>query len=235
MQKLLQYSPLQAGLGMLPMMVTFAVASFASGPLYDRLGAKLMVSGGAACLAIGPFLLSLAGRDAGYTALVPGMIVLGMGLGLFFSSATTAGVAAVASARTSLAGGLIYMFQIAGGSLGLGLTTTVFTASSQSRLSADIAALGAAATLPQVRALHGILAGTETGQQALAQFTVEVAQRLAAIVRDAFAAGFQNGFRLDAALAAVSVLVAVLYIGGRARGAVQSADRATPGEESKGA
>ncbi|HEX3735821.1 MAG TPA: hypothetical protein VHU86_11805, partial [Solirubrobacterales bacterium] len=30
--------------------------------------------------------------------------------------------------QTSLAGGIVYMFQIAGGSIGLGLTTTVFSA-----------------------------------------------------------------------------------------------------------
>jgi hypothetical protein len=33
----------------------------------------------------------------------------------------------VDASRTSLAGGIIYMFQIAGGSIGLGLTTTVFS------------------------------------------------------------------------------------------------------------
>jgi len=36
-------------------------------------------------------------------------------------------VTSVDSSQTSLAGGIIYMFQIAGGSIGLGLTTTVFS------------------------------------------------------------------------------------------------------------
>ncbi|HET9593357.1 MAG TPA: hypothetical protein VFP17_10615, partial [Solirubrobacterales bacterium] len=34
----------------------------------------------------------------------------------------------VDESQTSLAGGIVYMFQIAGGSIGLGLTTTVFSA-----------------------------------------------------------------------------------------------------------
>jgi hypothetical protein len=36
----------------------------------------------------------------------------------------------VDESRTSLAGGIIYMFQVAGGSVGLALTTTVFATQS---------------------------------------------------------------------------------------------------------
>lgn len=55
------------------------------------------------------------------------MAVLGIGAGSFIPTATTAGVTSVDASQTSLAGGIIYMFQIAGGSIGLGLTTTVFS------------------------------------------------------------------------------------------------------------
>ena len=40
MQKQLDYSPLEAGVGMLPFLATFALVSFVAGPLYERLGAK---------------------------------------------------------------------------------------------------------------------------------------------------------------------------------------------------
>jgi MFS family permease len=53
--------------------------------------------------------------------------VLGFGVGSFYPTATTAGVTSVDDSQTSLAGGIVYMFQIAGGSIGLGLTTTVFS------------------------------------------------------------------------------------------------------------
>ena len=56
------------------------------------------------------------------------MVVLGVGIGSFYPTATTAGVTSVDESQTSLAGGIVYMFQIAGGSIGLGLTTTVFSA-----------------------------------------------------------------------------------------------------------
>jgi EmrB/QacA subfamily drug resistance transporter len=130
MQHQLGYSPLQAGLGMLPFLATFACVSFVAGPLYEKLGAKLLASVGALCITIAPFVFSLVGERSHYGSLVAGMVVLGVGIGSFYPTATTAGVTSVDESQTSLAGGIVYMFQIAGGSIGLGLTTMVFSAQS---------------------------------------------------------------------------------------------------------
>jgi EmrB/QacA subfamily drug resistance transporter len=127
MERQLGYSPLQSGLGMLPFLAVFACVSFVAGPLYERLGAKLLVSIGALCIAVAPFVFSLAGSGSGYGSLVAGMVVLGVGIGSFYPTATTAGVTSVDESQTSLAAGIVYMFQIAGGSIGLGLTTMVFS------------------------------------------------------------------------------------------------------------
>jgi EmrB/QacA subfamily drug resistance transporter len=127
MQKQLGYSPLEAGVGMLPFLAVFALSSFAAGPLYDRVGAKKLAVVGAALITLGPFLFSFLDEGSGYSALIPGMVVLGIGAGSFIPTATTAGVTSVDESQTSLAGGIVYMFQIAGGSIGLGLTTTVFS------------------------------------------------------------------------------------------------------------
>lgn len=128
MEKQLGYSPLEAGVGMLPFLATFALVSFIAGPLYDRLGAKTLTVVGAACITVAPFLFSLVDRGSDYSSLIVGMVVLGIGIGSFYPTATTAGVTSVDESQTSLAGGIVYMFQIAGGSIGLGLTTTVFSA-----------------------------------------------------------------------------------------------------------
>jgi EmrB/QacA subfamily drug resistance transporter len=162
MEKQLGYSPLEAGVGMLPFLGTFALVSFAAGPLYDRLGAKKLAVLGAACITLAPFLFSRVDGGSGYAALVPGMLVLGLGVGSFYPTATTAGVTSVDESQTSLAGGIVYMFQIAGGSIGLGLTTTVFSGA-----------------VPP------------------------------------FVDGIQAGFRLDAALSLVGLVVAILFVGGR--------------------
>jgi MFS family permease len=127
MEKQFGYSPLEAGVGILPFLGVFAIVSFAAGPLYNRLGAKPLAVFGAGCITLAPFLFSQVDGGSSYGSLVPGMVVLGLGVGSFYPTATTAGVTSVDDSQTSLAGGIVYMFQIAGGSLGL--TTTVFSAS----------------------------------------------------------------------------------------------------------
>ncbi|HEY4779438.1 MAG TPA: DHA2 family efflux MFS transporter permease subunit [Solirubrobacterales bacterium] len=128
MEKQFGYSPLEAGVGILPFLGVFAVVSFVAGPLYNRLGAKPLAVFGAACITVAPFLFSQVDGGSTYASLVPGMVVLGLGIGSFYPTTTTAGVTSVDDSQTSLAGGIVYMFQIAGGSIGLGLTTTVFSA-----------------------------------------------------------------------------------------------------------
>jgi EmrB/QacA subfamily drug resistance transporter len=213
MQKLLGYSPLEAGLGLLPQMGVFAIVSFAGGWLYGRLGPKLMVSTGAGCMAVGVFLLSLLDARSGYGDLVAGMVVLGLGLGLFYASVTTAAVQSVDPSRTSLAGGIVYMFQLAGGAIGLGLTTTVVMLTSRDRLNEELATLGASLTRTQALVLQGLLADTDSAREMLGGLPPAVVEQVTRFVAEAFADGIRNGLRLDALLALGAVVVAVLLIG----------------------
>jgi EmrB/QacA subfamily drug resistance transporter len=210
MQKILGWNPLEAGAGLLPLMGVFAGISFAAGPLYERFGAKRVVSAGAACLAIGIFLISLVDPDSGWGELVPGMIVTGLGVGLFYSSITTAAVTALDPSRSSLAGGIVYMFQIAGGSVGLGLTTTVFTTASEDKLQAAATGLSEA----EIHDVQGVLAGTDSAAEVLARQGAAAAGRLEELVREAFVSGLTWSFRLVALLALAGLLVSILFVGG---------------------
>jgi fucose permease len=210
MQKILGYTPLEAGAGLLPLMGVFAITSFAAGPLYERIGAKASVSIGAAFVTLGMFLISLISRDSDWASLVPGMVVTGLGIGLFYSSITTAAVTVVDPSRSSLAGGIVYMFQVAGGSVGLGLTTTVFTTASQDRLQRDAKELSE----KEVEEVQGALAGTESAAEIVARQGAAAGDRLLEVVRDAFVSGLNWSFRLVAALALAGLVVAVLFVGG---------------------
>lgn len=130
MSKVLHYSAVRSGAGLLPMMGVFAVTSFVAGSMYDRLGPKRIISLGAAFLGVGIFVLSFVRNDSSYASLVPGMIVVGLGVGLFYSSITTVAVTALDPARASLAGGIVYMCQIAGGAVGLGINTAIVASAS---------------------------------------------------------------------------------------------------------
>ncbi|MEH6527075.1 MAG: MFS transporter [Sneathiella sp.] len=125
MVKELKFSAAQAGVGLLPILAMFAVTSFVAGSLFNQLGPKLMVTIGSGCLSLGILILSFLDVSTTYAGLVPGMMILGIGLGFFFSSITTVGITAVDPSQSSLAGAILYMFQNAGGAIGLGLNTAI--------------------------------------------------------------------------------------------------------------
>jgi EmrB/QacA subfamily drug resistance transporter len=214
MQRILGFTPIEAGLGLLPMMAVFALVSFAAGPLYERLGPKPVLVTGAACLMGGPLLISLIEAGDSWAQLLPGMLVLGVGIGLFYSSVTTAAVTALDPSRSSLAGGIVYMFQIAGGSIGLGLATAVFAGASDDKLESDLANLSEQLDDSQRDALQGILTGTDSAAQIQQQFP-SIADELIGLARSAFESGLQWSFRLVACLALAGLIVTITSVGRR--------------------
>jgi MFS family permease len=186
MINVLGYSPIGAGAGMLPMMATFAAVSFVAGNLYNKFGAKPLLILGSACIAVGPALIALLADREAYGALIPGMAILGLGIGLFYPTATTVAVTGVDESRRSLAGAIIYMFQIAGGSVGLGLTTTVF-------IGASDGATGGAKFIDGIQTAFGMDAAIAVGGFLIAAFLIGGRAHLPHIHRPALAGHSPRG------------------------------------------
>ena len=104
------------------------------------------------------------------------------------------------------------MFQIAGGSVGLGLATTIFATASRDELESEIADAGPKLSDSQQDAVDGILAGTDSASDLVEQFP-HMTARLEDLARDAFAAGFTWGFRMVAVLALAGLALTVLELG----------------------
>jgi hypothetical protein len=172
-------------------------------------------------LGVGPWLLSGLAAAAGYASLVVGMAVFGVGLGLFQPSIVTEAVEADQQGRKSLVSGLALMFQFVGGAIGLGLTTTIVASSERAAIDGHLA--GVAVELPDVQreALNRMLAGTESARQVLQQFDPAVARDLFAAAAEAFADGVRAGLRVDAGIAALGFVLALLLLRGARQRAAQ--------------
>ncbi len=212
MEKILDFSALEAGVAMLPLLGVFGVVAFTSNRVSDRFGMRMVIVVGTALLALGPLLLSFFDTGSRYLDLVPGLVVTGIGIGLFYPTITTAAVTMLDASRASLAGGIVYMFQIAGGAIGLGLATAIFTTRSEDLVAGEAADLGLRASPDHVAVIHGILAGTESGSVAFRDFGTAVADELLEVVNESFVAGIQLAFRVVAALAVVGLLVALVAV-----------------------
>jgi len=178
--------------------------------LYDKLGGRTVIIAGTALLAAGPLVVSFFGADSSYAVLVPGLALTGIGAGFFYPSITTAAVTMLDASRSSLAGGITYMFQIAGGAIGLGLTTALFTSRSENEVvsAAREAGLGHM-TGSESGVIHGVLAGTEPGRQAFADFATTRAEEVLDVVKDSFVSGVQLSLRVVAAIALIGLIIAI--------------------------
>jgi EmrB/QacA subfamily drug resistance transporter len=122
-QNALGYSPLEAGLRFLPAtLLSFGVAPIA-GKLSANVPARVLIGAGLVLVGVG--LLLMTGLDArsGWTALLPGFIVGGAGIGMVNPPLASTAIGVVPPARSGMASGINSTFRqvgIATGIAGLG-------------------------------------------------------------------------------------------------------------------
>ncbi|CAM5387432.1 MFS transporter [Streptomyces canus] len=131
------YSPIRTGLAFLPMVGGIvAAATTAPSLLLPRVGPKIVVSVSFLVSASGMALLTRLALDSGYVAdIMPGMILLGLGLGGVMTTAFQGATAGVHHEDTGVASALINTSQQVGGSISTALLTTVASSATADYLS----------------------------------------------------------------------------------------------------
>jgi EmrB/QacA subfamily drug resistance transporter len=112
MQNILQYSPLEAGVRFLPTTLMIVGVAPVSGRLSDRYGPRWLIAGGLAIVAASLFSFML----------------LGIGIAMTMSPMTSAAMNAVPVQKAGIASGVLSMFRMVGGSLGVAVTGAIFQA-----------------------------------------------------------------------------------------------------------
>jgi EmrB/QacA subfamily drug resistance transporter len=121
-------SPLQAGLGLLPMALAFAIISPRSGWLTERLGARWTTAGGTALIGCGLLITATTAGGAPMLLAQVGMVLAGIGMGTNTGPLMAVAVASVASARSGTASALINVARMVGATLGVAVLGTVAAA-----------------------------------------------------------------------------------------------------------
>ncbi|MFD1720352.1 MFS transporter [Amnibacterium endophyticum] len=127
LQVLRGYTPLQTGVGFLPMPVTIALTSTLIVPrVLPRFGAKPMIVIGALLGAAGLFILSRIGLDSEYwLTIAPGLVVLGLGMGNVFGAAFNTATAGVDPRDAGVGSAMVNTSQQIGGSIGTAVLSTL--------------------------------------------------------------------------------------------------------------
>ena len=137
MQDVLGYSPVKTGLAYLPLCFAIGFAAGAAGQALSRVGTRPLIIVGAIITAGGVYWLSRIPVHGSFlTDLLPGMLVMSVGIGFMFVAVATAANAGVRPDQAGLAAALLNSAQQVGGALGLAVLSAIATARSNNLLAA---------------------------------------------------------------------------------------------------
>jgi EmrB/QacA subfamily drug resistance transporter len=144
------YSPLTTGLLFLPMTICILISSNLSSNL--GLEPRILIAAGMLLAAGGMALLTQVSVNSSYVSgILPGLIFLGLGMGVIFAQSINTATAGVAREDSGVASALVNTMQQVGGSIGTAALNTI-------ALSATAAYLISNSSGPQARAIaatHG--------------------------------------------------------------------------------
>jgi MFS transporter, DHA2 family, multidrug resistance protein len=194
------FSPLEAGLALLPLPIMFVVLSPGSAAFAARFGAGRVMAAGLAIVAGGFVILSMISPDTPYPVLAAAFAVLGAGMSVTAAPATSEIMSAVPLSKAGVGSAVNDTTRELGGALGIAILGSI--ANSAYRAGIDLSGLGlGAGARGQGEDSIGTaarVAGTVPGGGA-------VKAHAAAAFTDAFNVASAVGFGLTAA-AAVAVL-----------------------------
>jgi EmrB/QacA subfamily drug resistance transporter len=119
LQDVLGYSPLGAGLRFLPLTAFVFAVPLAMRKLAPQASLRLVLAGGLVLVALALALMYGLTPGSRWTALLPGLIVAGLGIGLANPSIAAAALRVVDPARTGMASGINNAFRLGGVAIGV--------------------------------------------------------------------------------------------------------------------
>ena len=121
MQNVLGYSPVEAGASFLPMTILIILIAPRAGALTDRVGSRWLVGGGMTLLAGMLFYFAHLDARESFWALLPGLLVGGIGMGMTMTPVTAAAMSAVAVDKAGVGSAVLNSARQVGGSLGIAI------------------------------------------------------------------------------------------------------------------
>jgi predicted MFS family arabinose efflux permease len=214
-------SPLQAGCVFIPLSaLSFGVAA-AAGRILQTRPPRFVLGGGLLLIGLGGLLMALVDADSTWRVLVPGLAVLGAGVGMANPTLASAALAAVPRERSGMASGAVNTARQLGFAVGVAILGTVFTTGAASVLrgagTPDPSGLASALSAGQA---PRILAGADPGARA----------GLADVLASAYAGGLRDVFLACGAAGILGGLLVLVLVRAAPPGGSQPGRRVAEAE-----
>ncbi|MFG3254094.1 MFS transporter [Streptomyces sp. NPDC048172] len=197
-QSVLGMSPLAAGTAMLPMAAASFLVSGLGGRYFLRMRPHLPLGVGVMVIGAGVLTMTLVGPGSSWTALLPGCVITGCGVGLAMTVMVSAALGAAPPERAGMASGAVNTFRQLGYALGIAVLGTVFASRVKDSLGA-----------------HGV---PEAAADAVGSGRARASGVPMDQVREAFTSGLDRIFVISGVTALLVGLVVLLVVRERAPG-----------------
>jgi EmrB/QacA subfamily drug resistance transporter len=135
MQQVLHFSAMKTGVSYLAVALSAIVWSTVAAQLVTRIGVKRVLVAGMTVLVLGLAYFTQISVGGSYVGdLLPGFLLIGLGLGFSFVPISIAALAGIEPAEAGLASGLINTSQQIGGALGIAALSTIATSRTEDAL-----------------------------------------------------------------------------------------------------
>jgi EmrB/QacA subfamily drug resistance transporter len=200
LQNVLGHSALEAGLRLLPLTLTLFVFAVITGGVVTRFAPGVLVGTSILLIAVGMGLIALVDADDSWLSLLPSMIVMGIGMGMFNPPRSVVSVGVVEPAKAGMATGIGETFQQVGVAVGVAAFGALFQARVISTVDDSVLATGNAGQDREVGRAIAAGAGGDLGGD------------IADVARAVFVNSFGAVMVVCAAVCAVGALVAYIFI-----------------------
>ncbi len=216
LQAVLGFSALRASSGLLPLAAGMMLFSTVAPTIAVRLGTRHVLAVGVGIFASGLALLAgLASADGGYLSVLPGLLAIGVGLGLSMTPSTSAITESLPLEQQGVASALNDTVREVGGALGIALIGSVLNAGYRSSIASTTASLPDDLARPAEDGIGGALA--------VAGSLGAEGEVLAAAAREAFVDGWTNSMWVGVLVTAVAFAF-IIVRGPRRAASVEIAD-----------
>jgi len=210
-QFVLGYTPLQAGVRLLPLALTMMVVAPLSARIVERVGTKVVVATGMFLVAVAVLSLAQLEVTTGYGNIFWRLMLMALGMGLTMAPATESIMGSLPVARAGVGSAVNDTTRQVGGALGVAIIGSVLASTYGTKVKDAVAGQ----PLPK---------GVATEVENSLGFALETASRiggpagqaLASTAKSAFVNGMHQGFLLAAATALVGAIVAFVWLPARA-------------------
>lgn len=204
LQFVLDYTPTETGLAMIPMAVAVIITNSFSATLGQKIGNRAMTVAGLLVLAGGFGFFSTMSADDGFATVALALVVFGVGAGLAQPAAVTALMGAVPAEHAGVGSALNDTVQQAGAALGVAILGSVLVTNFADAMPADAPEPARASIADAI----GTAAATGDGA-------------LATAAREAFASGMSTTFVIGAIGVLAAAILALVVMKDRKAGAVE--------------